>query len=318
MTNVVRNALMLRSCYLYYQEQLNIKDIAEQLGISRFRVSRFLKEAIESGVVQVQFLDPSMQSQQLAMEVGKAYGLRRVLIAPTPENADMESRRRAIGQVGGELFAELPPETVIGVTWGRTIAYMVDSVPAEKYQARRVVELAGAFGQITSSVAARVVALKLAEKLRAECVQLTAPIIADTRQSAEMLLGESSIRQTLKMAEQSDVAIVGVGPMDLDSLLYKSGYLTKDDFDRLRAANAVGAIMGRFFDIDGAPVNAGLWDRVVGLNFEQFLNVPERIALAAGRLKLDSIVGLANGGLITTLVTDFDTATALMERLQTT
>jgi len=308
----LKQSLLLRSCYLYYKEQRNIKDIAEQLGISRFRVSRFLTEAIETGVVQVQFLDPSMQTERMALELGSAYGLRRVLIAPTPENADIESKRQAVGRLGAELLSDLSSDAVIGITWGRTVAHMVESFAPNGAKVSQVVELAGGFGQISSSVAARVVALRLAEKLNAECIQVVAPIIADTPQSAAMLLAESSIVRALDLAEKADIAVVGVGPASLDSLLYRSSYLTEKDFERLATVNAVGSVIGRFYDITGAPVVADPWDRVVGLTLERFCRIPERIAVAAGPFKIESIVGLARGHLITTLVTDSETASALM------
>ena len=49
-TELDKESLLLRSVYLFYNDKMNIQTIGRKLGISRFRVSRYLKEAEEKGV----------------------------------------------------------------------------------------------------------------------------------------------------------------------------------------------------------------------------------------------------------------------------
>ena len=88
-----------------------------------------------------------------------------------------------------------------------------------------MVDLAGGFGQISDVISARAVTLQLARKLNAECYQLPAPIIVENIATAHALMEEPIIRKMLGKAAESDIAIMGVGPTDLDSLLHRSGYL---------------------------------------------------------------------------------------------
>ncbi len=57
MSILSKDSLISRSVYLYYRENLNIQEISDRLGISRFRVSRYLKEAEETGMVTIQIND---------------------------------------------------------------------------------------------------------------------------------------------------------------------------------------------------------------------------------------------------------------------
>jgi DNA-binding transcriptional regulator LsrR (DeoR family) len=314
--NLSKNALLLRCCYLFYQENLTIQEIAQQMNISRFKVSRYIKEAQEKGIVQVQFHDPGIEHERLAMQMEQTLPFKRVIVVPTPYDTDVDGSRLAVGRAAVDLFQDLAPETTLGITWGRTVAYMVDNLPADRLQIRSVVELAGGFGQITTDLSARAVTLRSAEKLKAECVQLPAPIITDSVLSARSMMAESSIRNTLELAAQADVAVTGIGPINLDSLLHRSGFLSSEDFWQLRESGAVGSIIGRFFNLHGEECDTDYRDRAIALTLPTFCQIPERIALAAGKHKVDSLVGLANGQLITTLVTDSETALEVLERYQ--
>jgi deoxyribonucleoside regulator len=313
MSPLSKDATLLRCCYLYYQEDMGIQEIGQQLGISRFRVSRYLKEARERGIVQIQIRDPKIKYEQVALQLERTFALSRAVVVATPYDPDPDATRLAIGQAATCLFCDLRPDTSIGITWGRTIAYMVRELPPNACQAERVVELVGGFGQITSTVSARAVALWSSEKLKAECTQLPAPIICESDETARSLLAESSVRQTLTLAAQCDMAVVGVAPLAPSSLLFQAGYLSEDDLDDLIAANAVGSILGRFFDANGYECDTKFRTRAISLTFDAYLQIPERIVLAGGYEKVQGILGLIRGGLITTLVTDSDTAIAVLE-----
>ncbi len=316
MSPLSRDALLLRCCYMFYQEDMSIQEIGKHLGISRFRVSRYLKEAREKGILQIQIRDPNIEYERLALQLERTFPLRRAVVVPKPYDADPDTIRLAIGQAAVNLFYSLEPETSIGITWGRTIAHMVRELPPSGLQARRVVELVGGFGQITSTVSARAVALWISEKLGAECVQLPAPIICDSDETARSLLSESSIRQTLLLGAQCTMAVAGLAPMAPSSLLYQAGYLSKNDLEDLVAGNVVGSILGRFFDSDGQECDTPFRHRAISLSFEDFRRIPERIVLAGGREKVPGILGLIRGGLLTTLMTDSDTAQGILEANQ--
>ena len=317
--SVSRNAEFLRCCVLYYQEQLAIREIAARLDISRFKVSRHLKDAQRRGIVEVQFHDPNVEFEQLALQVEQALGLEEVVVVPTPYGGTSESIRLAVGRAGSEIFNDVTQETSVSITWGRTIAHMVDSLPTEKLNAKRVVDLAGGFGEVSSSVSARAVTLKTAEKLNAECVQVPAPTIVGSVDVAKAFLDESSIRRALDLSAESEVAVTGIGPVSQDSLLFESGFLTEKDISFLREKKkAVGSIFGRLYDIDGNEVDSEFQDRAIALEMDKFLRIPKRIAFAGGETKLESLVGVVRGKLITTLVTDSQTATALLDAFNAT
>lgn len=309
-----KHSHLLRSCYLFYHENMTMQEIAKQLHISRFKVSRYIKEAVDKGIVQVHFHDSNIEHEKLALQLERTFPIKLAVVVPTPYRSDISAVRRAVGQAGARLLADITPETSLSITWGRTIAHLVETLPSDRLKAQRVVDLAGGFGQVTDEISARAVTLQIARKLNAECFQLPAPIIVENIATAHALSCEPIIRNTLERAAQSDIAIMGVGPTDVDSLLYRSGYVTETDFERLQARDAVGSIFGRFYDLNGRECDTEFRDRAIALTLEDLRKIPERIALTMGAHRIQAILGLMYGELITTLVTDSDTATAVLER----
>ncbi len=303
---------LLRSCYLFYQENMTMQEIAKQLHISRFKVSRYIKEAVEKGIVQVHFHDSNIEHEKLALQLERSFPIKLAVVAPTPYRSDISAVRLAVGQAGASVLSGVTPETALSITWGRTIAHMVDNLPSDQLKARRVVDIAGGFGQVTDEISARAVTLQIARKLNAECFQLPAPTIVENIATAQALSHEPIIRNTLELAAQSDIAIMGVGPTDADSLLYRSGYVSNTDFAHLKARHAVGSIFGRFYDLQGRECDTEFKERAIALSFEDLRKIPERIALTMGAHRIQAILGLLYGELITTLVTDSDTATAVL------
>ena len=49
MKKISDSRLMMKCCSMYYEDNLNQKEIANILGISRPTVSRILKEAVDAG-----------------------------------------------------------------------------------------------------------------------------------------------------------------------------------------------------------------------------------------------------------------------------
>lgn len=309
-----RDSQLLRSCYLFYHENMTMQEIAKQLQISRFKVSRYIKEAVEKGIVQVHFHDSNIEHEKLALQLEQSFPIKLAVVVPTPYRSDISAVRLAVGQAGASLLTDIKPETSLSITWGRTIAHLVENLPTDQLKAQRVVDLAGGFGQVTDEISARAVTLQIARKLNAECFQLPAPTIVENVATAHALSNEPIIRNTLDIASESDIAIMGVGPTDVDSLLHRSGYVSETDFEYLKESNAVGSIMGRFYDFNGRECNTEFKERAIALKFDDLRKIPERIALTMGSHRIQAILGLMYGELITTLVTDSDTATAVLEK----
>ena len=207
MSNEAKNSLMLRACYFYYFQRKNIQKIAEILQISRFRVSRYINEANERGLVSFEINDPLIDYEAISINLEQKFGLKRVITVPVIEGAKSDDVRHIIGSAGKYFFNNLKEDIDIALTWGRTMAFMVKAIPDGISHVKHVVELSGSFGTISKYFTAHNVSLIAADKFNAPCIQLLAPVLVESRKIAEILLNESNIQKAINMSAKCDMAI---------------------------------------------------------------------------------------------------------------
>lgn len=308
-----RESLTIRSAYLFYHEKMNIKQIGERLNISRFKVSRYLKKAEEQGYVQIKFDFPGIFYEKLALSLESTFGIKRVEIVPVAPEMDSATVRKIVGHKGSEILKEIEDFESIGITWGRTIAHMVEDLPYSSINFNRISELTGGYGMINTDIQSSSLAPLLAKKTGASCFQMHAPIITSEDKIAKSILSDESLHRTIEMAKKSDVAIFGVANLTESSMLQVSGMLSEKDMEYLRNIGVIGSIIGRFMDINGKEIETIYKTRSIAIEWKDFLKIPERIALVGGWNKIESTKALLAGGIPTTLVLDSITAAAIME-----
>src|ERR1700721_1821807 len=92
--------LAARVARQFYLEGVSKVDIADRLGISRFRVARLLDSARESGLVRIEIgLPGGALDAGLSAELCSAFGLRHAFAFDFPEEDNMASSRR-LGEAG--------------------------------------------------------------------------------------------------------------------------------------------------------------------------------------------------------------------------
>lgn len=87
-------SLRLRAAWLYYNQGMTQKDVAEKLGISRSTVIRLLDEAMKRSEVQIWINEGIEDFVELAGRLEAAYGLDEAVIIPSPTRQASRARPR--------------------------------------------------------------------------------------------------------------------------------------------------------------------------------------------------------------------------------
>lgn len=113
--------------------------------------------------------------------------------------------------------------------------------------------------------------------------------------------------------DEVDIAIVGIGILELPQLLKTSGnYYHEDMLQVLAERGAVGDICLHYYDKNGQAVLRDDEDPVIGMALEKVKKCPNVVALAGGSDKVAAIKGALSGGYIDVLITDYPTARLLV------
>ncbi|HWQ46452.1 MAG TPA: sugar-binding transcriptional regulator [Longilinea sp.] len=305
--------LMVQAARLYYDNDLTQEQIAQHLQITRQKVSRLIAEAKNIGIVHITISDPSPNDPKLAEGLKEKFGLKNVILT-TSEGIDPEQIRSRIGMAAAEyIIGVLRDGAHVGIGWGRTLFYAVNSVPKGKQAQINVVPLIGGIGDMTPFFQVNELARRLAEAFGGSYRFIYAPAFTPDQSTYKGLIKSQEINSIQEQWNLLEFAVVGIGQVEFQKIssMFFAEHITPNTLSQLETQGAVGDICGRFYDITGKSVK--LSEGVIGISLEKLLEIPDVIGIAGGVEKVPAILGALRGGFIKTLVTDTTTAKAIME-----
>lgn len=299
----------------YYLHGDNQDAIASRYRISRSYVSRLLRRARETGIVEIRIHRQVRRDPVLEVALLEQYGLERCLVVAEPSTDPAETLHLAGRLAAGLLSEVLAPETTLALAWGNGVRAAVTALTPGRLRVKRVVQMFGGLSAAPAEIMSGELITEAARALGAQPDRLHAPWIVESAELARALLEEPDIASVLRRAAAAEVALVGIGATGLGSsaLLFNERYLSARELAEIEACGAVGDVCGRLFDADGRPCRASVMNRVVGLELERIRRIPLVIGVATGRQKAVAIRAALRGGLIRGLVTDSRTARDIVD-----
>lgn len=301
---------------LYYLEDFTQERIARRFGFSRSSVSRMLKEARASGLVEIRIRSPLKAADGVGCELGSRLGLRECLVLASTGRGASGDVSGDLGAFGAKYLRETVADgDVVGVGWSSAVHDVISSGNLLGKRGVTVVQLIGSLGGFVPDLDGASIIGSFARALGARQYFLQAPIIVTDAAVRDGLLRDRHIARTLELAGRADVTIVGVGTIDRNSGQYRAGYLDDGDLETIAGRGAIGEICGSYFSRDGSRVALEMNGRTVGLDFEGLKKAPTRVAMGWGVRKALANIGAARSGLVNVLITDEGTAREMLDTL---
>lgn len=304
--------LLLTVARRYYLDEANQAEIAREISFSRPTVSRLLAEARQRGIVRIEVGHPLARMLELEGQLVHAYGLRSAAVAePIPGL----QRLTAVAKLASEVIvAESRPDSVVGISNGSTLAAVVDQLPRMRRPETVVVQLIGALGQDNTLVDSPDLCRRGAEAFGGSYRIMPIPLVVGSARLAMAMRREASVATTLALGSHADVAVVGIGATDANgSGRVFEGWMTPQTVRELHRAGAVGHMQGHHFDRNGKHLTGDLCSRVMSVPLARLSDVATVIAVAFGPHKIAAIRGALRGHYVDILVTDDETALAVLQ-----
>ncbi len=302
---------LVEVAHLYYISDLPQKEIALRLGMSRSKVSRMLKEARNQGLVEIRVRSSLITESGLEERLKKELGLKECLVLATPDSTDIAER---VGALAGHYLQEnIPDGSIVGVNWSSAVYSTVSSDSLEKKKDVAVAQLTGSVGDAIIELNGVYITGRLADALGAEAHYIHSPLIVTNSTVRDGLMRDPHIHKTLELARRANIMLVGIGAVNENVGQYRAGYLDDDDLEYIRGRGAVGEVCGTYFSQEGEVVPLELNERIIGLKFEDLINIPTRVGVSWGLQKTLANIGAAQSGLINVLITDENTARKMLD-----
>jgi len=308
--------LKAKICKLYYQRGLSKIDIGKKLRISRFKVADLLAQALKEGIVEITINEPSHTFLDLENSLEEKFKIYRVAVVET--SFSYEETKKNIGRAAANCLLDMAYDgDVIGVAWGTTIYEMVNALPSSvERNDISVVQVTGGLNQVSMDFNAIELTRRVAKAFGAKSYQLYAPAIVDSIETKNVLMSESNIKKTIEMFSKINIAIVGVGSVvpEPSTMLYRDGFIRKEDFENISKCGAVGDINSYFYDKNGNRCKTELERRTIGIDLDHLRMVRYVMAVCGGKFKADAIYGALKGKIINIIVTDNETAETILKK----
>lgn len=284
---------------MFHIEGMSKVEIADALGISRYKVARILKSAMDADVVKIQIELPAYIDGELSYALERRFGLRQAIVVVT-NGDDLEAINAAVAKVGAEFLMEVAaPDDAIGFAWGGllgSVSRLVTSLPA-----CTLVQATGAMTHGIVGENAIEVVRRLSMVSDGKAWAFYAPLLSPDATAAEALR-RSEIRPALEMLDQLTWLFASGGYWAHgESDLYDT--LHPKERDLLTEAGVCAEFAGLTFDADGTQV-PGLSDRMIGITADQMRATGDVVLLATREKRSPAVAALLRTGLINTLITD--------------
>ncbi len=305
--------LMVKVAWLYYFGNLTQQDIAEKLNLSRPKIGRLLKKALDEGIVEIR-LSPSVQSYSLSIEndLESRFGLREALVVNSAE--DQPTLYDNLGMACARyLDRVLEPNFILGIGLGTTVRAIVPHISPRKSINGTLVTLTGGFSQPGHDTSNFNASWPLANLLNANLEQLYCPLVAQDKATRDAILLDRSLSGHLERATECNIAVVSIGYIHLDMALHRLEFCEREDVERLKEAGAVGELLVNFYDIYGNQIKTDLSDRMIGLSIDDLKKIPLTIAISGGIEKAAALLGALRTGCLNVLITDQKTAQMIVD-----
>ncbi|PJJ77390.1 transcriptional regulator [Sediminihabitans luteus] len=308
---------VLTAASMYYLQDMTMEAIAKHLHTSRSTVSRLVKRARETGVVEITLRPPQGRAPGLGQQITARYGID-AWVVPVPDVTSQIDRLDQVSMTAARLLSTwFDSEMVLGVAWGTTLAAVAQHLTRKPTRGSAVVQLNGAANTRTSGVhyAGDLIAA-FADAYGAHAHYFPVPAFFDYAETRSAMWRERSISRVLDVQRRADVALFSVGAISggLPSHVYSAGYLEPGDIETLDAEGVVGDVCTVFLRADGTYSDIALNDRATGPTPAELRRIPQRVCVVAGDNKVAPLHAALRAGVVTHLVIDEVTARALVER----
>ncbi|WJY09727.1 sugar-binding domain-containing protein [Pectobacteriaceae bacterium C80] len=299
-------AMMHMVAKLHYESDMSQKEIAQKLDVSTATISRLLNKARAAGIVRIEVIELS-SPENMTADLIQGLGLKQAFVVDAPPNNVLGSLSTPLASILQQ--AGLGAGSVLGIGWGRAIRE-VTLAGLPRLPGVLTVALNGGMQQAAPHFQITEFVRRAAEQMEGTPYFLHAPYISSA-ELRDAFLSDASVQEIISLWDRLDVAIVGVGlthaPKPSESTTATPG--------EQALSQAAGDVLRHYVTESGEILHWEGEERMIAASPEQLRRTPLTIGVAATPEKAAGIIGAVRSGMINSLVTDVNTAQAILERL---
>jgi DNA-binding transcriptional regulator LsrR (DeoR family) len=289
----------------HYIDRVPRVAIAEEFGISRFKVARLIDRAHAEGLVRIEIFDPYGVDARLSGSLSDAFGLRRALVL-----AEARRPRTQVGALAGRHLSDVVgPGDRVGIAWSLANQALVEHLRG--LPPCRFVQLCGVIPRTAEEEQSVDLVRRAARAVGGTAATFYSPFVVPDAPTATALRRQPGIAEVLHECDRLDVAVITVGQWSPGASTVHDA-LPAPEQAQFRRRGVVAESCGILFAGDGTELQDGLQQRVVAVSARQLQRAGEVVVLATEAERAAAVGAIARSGLVHTLITHRAVAEALL------
>lgn len=303
-------SLIIRIAKQYYELDMSQEQIAKVENISKSTVSRMIRKASDMNFVKIEISYPLESVGEIEEKLKSLFPIDNVFVCPAYIDDYLVRTNDTCKAVAQDVSKLVQDNDTIGVSWGRTMDSVSTYLEAPNPPKRniKIVQLHGTVAKNIASSKFNSIIENFSDTFLGTGYLMPAPVIVDTKEIADAIMSDSSIKIVFDIAKKSDIAVMGIGEVSSKSVLVERGIYTEEEYNVIDDIKVVGDICSRYYDVKGNPVLTELVDRTIAITMDDLKQKKHRIGVAVGEHKTKAIIGALNTGVLTSFYTDEITA----------
>jgi len=281
-------------------------EIARKLDVSTATISRLLNKARAAGIVRIEVIGLS-SPENMTADLVQRLGLKHAYVVDAPPNNVLDALRTPLASLLSQ--AGLSAGSVLGIGWGRAVRE-VTLAGLPRLPGVLTVALNGGMQQAAPHFQITEFVRRAAEQMEGTPYFLHAPYISSP-ELREAFLRDLSVQEIISLWDRLDVAIVG-GGLTHEPKPSESSTATPGE---QALSHATGDVLRHYITEAGENLHWEGEERMIAASVEQLRRTPLTIGVAATPEKAAAIIGAVRSGMINSLVTEVNTAQAILDRL---
>lgn len=202
----VEKRILIKAASMYYLDHMKQSEIAERMGVDRTTVSKYLKKAMNNGIVKIEVESDSYEEIEAALE--RRFGLREAYVVP--KSYDMLAIKQSMAQAGLNLLRRIMADgQIIGMAWGSTIQELTKRAHREKMPQLDIdfVPIDGGPESIDSDHHVNTICYEMAKTVGGRSHFIYAPAITRTSEIRDAILQDANYEKISQLWQRLDIAM---------------------------------------------------------------------------------------------------------------
>ena len=300
---VYEDMLMVKAVWYYYFEGRTQQQIADLMGIHRMRVVKLLESARQNGIIRFQLRKDNEERMALEQELISRFHLEDAFLVPA--EGDTEMNQVGVAEAASMYIRDrISEDSFINIGYGNTPSRILNNLATMVDAPVNCISLTGGVSYYLPDVRSHV--------FNARLHLIPSPLFTSTPEMARAVREEAHVQEITRMISLAEMSVVGIGAMDEQATIFRSGVLSPSDLTYLKMRGAVGDLLSHFYDAAGNLVESPLEDRLVSTDLETLRQLKHVIGAAAGEKKVQAIHAALLTGTLNVLITDLATAEKIL------